>query len=43
MVCSIVYAVEAGIKIIAMGFVSHRCSYLWDFSNVLDIFIVVCG
>lgn len=41
--CTIVYVVEAVLKIIAMGFFSHRCSYIWEVSNALDFFIVICG
>lgn len=41
--CTIIYAVEAGLKILAMGFVVHSRSYLREVWNFIDFFIVACG
>ena len=38
---SIIFITEATVKIIAMGFVFHKKSYLREAWNVLDFFIVV--
>lgn len=38
-----IFTVECLIKIIAMGFVVHRNSYLRDYWNCLDFFVVCIG
>jgi hypothetical protein len=38
---SALFTIEAILKIFAMGFVMHTHSYLRDFWNVIDIFVVV--
>jgi hypothetical protein len=41
LIFTIVFTIECGLKVLAMGFVVHRNSYLRDGWNVVD-FIVVC-
>lgn len=38
-----IFCVEAAIKIIALGFVLHRGSYLRDVWNAVDFFVLVTG
>lgn len=40
---TIVFLVEAAIKIFAMGFVMHKHSYLRDGWNFIDLLIVITG
>ena len=40
---TVLFAFECVTKIIAMGFVMHRNSYLRDYWNWLDILVVVIG
>ena len=41
MAFSVIFVLESIIKIIAMGFIFHKHSYLRDAWNCLDFFIVV--
>ncbi|RWS24993.1 Voltage-dependent calcium channel type A subunit alpha-1-like protein [Leptotrombidium deliense] len=38
-----IFCVEAGLKIIALGFVFHKGSYLRNFWNILDFIVVFTG
>ena len=42
-VFTVIYLFEALIKIVALGLVGHRYSYLRDPLNVLDLIIVISG
>lgn len=42
-ILSIIFVVEAFIKIIAMGFIIHRYSYLRQGWNVIDFVIAISG
>jgi voltage-dependent calcium channel T type alpha-1G len=42
-VFSVVFTIEAGIKIFALGFVCGRKTYLKSYWNVLDFIIVIAG
>jgi hypothetical protein len=42
-ILSIIFIVEAIIKIIAMGFIIHRYSYLRQGWNVIDFIIAISG
>jgi len=43
LIFTVVFLIEAIFKILAMGFVVHRYSYLRDGWNVVDFFIVITG
>lgn len=38
-----IFCVEASLKILALGFVLHRGSYLRNVWNIMDFFVVVTG
>lgn len=38
-----IFCVEASLKILALGFVLHRGSYLRNIWNIMDFFVVVTG
>ena len=38
-----IFCVEASLKILALGFVMHRGSYLRNIWNIMDFFVVVTG
>lgn len=38
-----IFCVEASLKIIALGFVMHKHSYLRNIWNIMDFFVVVTG
>lgn len=38
-----IFCVEASLKILALGFVFHRGSYLRNFWNMMDFFVVLTG
>lgn len=38
-----IFCVEASLKIVALGFVLHRGSYLRNIWNIMDFFVVVTG
>lgn len=38
-----IFCVEASLKIIALGFVLHKHSYLRNIWNIMDFFVVVTG
>lgn len=38
-----IFCVEASLKILALGFVLHRGSYLRNIWNMMDFFVVVTG
>jgi hypothetical protein len=40
---SIVYTIEAILRIIALGFVVHKKSYLRDPWNLIDFIVVISG
>ena len=40
---SIIYTIEAILKIIALGFFVHKKSYLRDPWNLIDFFVVISG
>jgi len=40
---SIVYTVEAALKIIALGFIVHKKSYIRDPWNLIDFIVVISG
>ena len=40
---SIVYTIEALLRIIALGFVVHKKSYLRDPWNLIDFIVVISG
>ncbi len=40
---SIVYSVEAALKIIALGFIVHKKSYIRDPWNLIDFIVVISG
>lgn len=40
---TILFTIEAMIKIIALGFILHQFAYLRSFWNILDFMIVVTG
>ena len=40
---TVIYTLEASLKIVAFGFVIHRKAYLRDSWNILDFAIVVVG
>lgn len=40
---TILFAIEAIIKIIALGFVFHKQAYLRSYWNILDLIIVITG
>lgn len=42
-VFTIIYVIEASVKIVAFGFIIHRKSYLRDPWNVIDFIVVVIG
>ena len=42
-VFSLIFTIEAIIKIIAMGFIVHKKSYIRDPWNILDFLVVVIG
>lgn len=42
-VFTIIYLIEAAVKIVAFGFIIHRKSYLRDPWNVIDFVVVVIG
>lgn len=39
----LIFCVEASLKILALGFVLHRGSYLRNIWNIMDFFVVVTG
>jgi hypothetical protein len=42
-VLSIVFAIEAAIKILGMGFIIHKFSYLRQGWNIMDFIIAITG
>ncbi|KAL1397204.1 hypothetical protein pipiens_009932 [Culex pipiens pipiens] len=38
-----IFCVEASLKILALGFVMHKHSYLRNIWNIMDFFVVVTG
>jgi hypothetical protein len=42
-VVTIIFFVEAGIKIVGMGMVFHKYAYLREIWNVIDFIIVITG
>lgn len=40
---TIIFLVEATLKIVAMGFIVHQYAYLRDGWNVMDFLIVIMG
>lgn len=38
-----IFCVEASLKILALGFVLHRGSYLRNIWNIMDFFVVLTG
>lgn len=38
-----IFCVEASLKILALGFVMHKNSYLRNIWNIMDFFVVVTG
>ena len=38
-----IFSAEATLKIVAMGFVMHKNSYLRNIWNIMDFFVVVTG
>jgi hypothetical protein len=40
---SVIYTIEAAIRITALGFVIHKKSYLRDPWNLIDFFVVLSG
>ena len=40
---SIVYTIEAALKIIALGFIVHKKSYIRDPWNLIDFIVVISG
>ena len=40
---TIIFIVEAALKIMAMGFILHPYAYMRDYWNAMDIIIVITG
>lgn len=40
---TLIFIIEAALKILAMGFIFHAGAYMRDYWNVMDILIVITG
>ena len=40
-ICGLIFTVEAGVKIVAMGFVFGRNAFLTEYDNVIDFIVVI--